>query len=392
MASQTLNALIPMGISVADWGKALGQGVDIGNALIEGPYRRRLLAAQAAEAEATAANGGLTPYQSQELALNRERMDLSASQDKWQPIQVPGANGIPQTMLWNKTDNSIVAPSSLPGGESTGQRYRQMGVSDVTKLSEEGGKFSNIGGFLNSFQDTYAGYTPGTGSVAMTAGRYGYGTDNSKAAAGWWQGYDRYKNVVRHDLYGGALTPNETQQFEKADINPDMDPKQIRENLSTQAQIVAAGISRKANALVKSGYSPSAVYEAYGISGPQSQAAQPIAVAPSQAAPAARPVKTMNVAPDGAMTPTQAGEAPLNAPPVPGAMQPIQKDPRGPLYPPQQASAGGNPYAGKVFTTKEGSQVTYEQLAGWIQEARSKGIPEDRIRQKMIEMGIDPDQ
>lgn len=31
-------------------------------------------------------------------------------------------------------------------------------------------------------------------------------------------------------------------------------------------------------------------------------------------------------------------EQPLNAPPVPGAMQPIQRDPRGPLYPPQSAT------------------------------------------------------
>jgi hypothetical protein len=145
---------------------------------------------------------------------------------------------------------------------------RNMSISDITKLSEEGGKFANITGFVNDFKDEYAGHTV-LGEGANVAGRYlpeGLVGKSTKEGADWWQGYDRYKNVVRNELFGSALTATEKAAFEKADINPRMDPTTIKSNLKKQKDIVESAIKRKAQAAIDAGYKPDAIASAYGIS------------------------------------------------------------------------------------------------------------------------------
>lgn len=144
---------------------------------------------------------------------------------------------------------------------------REFNVSDVTKLSEEGGKFADVSRFNEKFEDRFGGYK-GTGGAWLMAGRHlpaeVVGKDVADAAT-FWQGYDRYKNVVRNDLFGSALTRPETEAFERADINANMDPAQIRKNLAVQQEIVKNGLKRKANALIQSGYDPKAIGAAYGL-------------------------------------------------------------------------------------------------------------------------------
>lgn len=141
---------------------------------------------------------------------------------------------------------------------------RQLSVTDMTKLSEEGQKFSDIAGFKETFKDNYAGYKVG-GSTAMGLARVGLPVAASPEAASFWQGYDRFKNVVRNDLFGAALTRPEMEAFEKADINPNLDPKIIRANLELQQKIVTNGLRRKAQALIVQGYDPRVVASTYGV-------------------------------------------------------------------------------------------------------------------------------
>lgn len=148
------------------------------------------------------------------------------------------------------------------------RRGPQMSVADVTKLSEEGGKFANIGGFIDTFKDTYGGKPFGAGEASNYLARNlpsALTGPNERESATWWQGYDRYKNVVRNDLFGSALTVNEQAAFEKADIQPGMNPEIIRNNLKIQKELAERGIRRKAEALIQSGQDPSVVSKAYGI-------------------------------------------------------------------------------------------------------------------------------
>lgn len=149
------------------------------------------------------------------------------------------------------------------------RKPQNLSVSDITKLSEEGGKFANINTFQSTFKDSYAGKPFGMGEASNYLARNlpSFMTgQNERDAATWWQSYDRYKNVVRNDLFGSALTVNEQAAFEKADIQAGMNPSQIRGNLKIQKNIVEGGIKRKAGAMVAQGYDASAIAQAYGIS------------------------------------------------------------------------------------------------------------------------------
>lgn len=196
---------------------------------------------------------------------------------------------------------------------------RQMSVTDITKLSEEGKKYSDIGRFSDTFKDEYGGWgNAALGNAANAAGRYlpeGIVGKGTAEASGWWQGYDRYKNVVRNELFGSALTATEQAAFERADINPGMTSKQIKSNLEMQKNVVTNGLKRKANAMISAGYDPKTIGAAYGISlpdigvsatgrrgaeSPQSAAsAGGVARPTSKAERDALPPGTKYIAPDG---------------------------------------------------------------------------------------------
>lgn len=146
---------------------------------------------------------------------------------------------------------------------------RNMSISDITKLSDEGGKFSQVAGFGDTFKPEYAGYkVKAIGEMANLAGRNlpaGMVGENVAKGADWWQGYDRYKNVIRNDLFGSALTKSEITAFEAADITPGMDPAQIQKNLTRQKSIIETGLTRKASAMIEAGYEPKAIASAYGL-------------------------------------------------------------------------------------------------------------------------------
>lgn len=149
------------------------------------------------------------------------------------------------------------------------EKPRQMSITDITKLTEEGQKFADLGRFGSTFKPEYAGYKNTTlGNTANIAGRHlpesWVGKDMADGAT-WWQGYDRYKNVVRHELYGSALTKPETAAFERADITPGMTPAQITKNLALQQEIVTNGLKRKAEAMISAGYDPKSISAAYGV-------------------------------------------------------------------------------------------------------------------------------
>jgi hypothetical protein len=155
------------------------------------------------------------------------------------------------------------------GKPAPGERDRRLSVTDITKLSEEGAKAQQVANFSTSFQPGYAGWkVNAVGELANTLGRNlpeGVVGEERAAASRWWQDYDRYKNQVRHGLYGASLTKNEQGAFLKADIHPGMDPKQIQANLETQRRLVENSIRRKGKALIGSTYDPKAISSAYGV-------------------------------------------------------------------------------------------------------------------------------
>lgn len=143
---------------------------------------------------------------------------------------------------------------------------KELGFSDIGKLTEEGGKFAAVNRFIGNFKDEYGGATPGLGDIRNWVGRsLPFADDSAIRGAEFWQEYDKYKNVVRNDLFGSALTANEQAAFDRADIKNTMNPEVIRKNLAVQKEILEGAMKRRASSLVVTGYNPEAISQAYGL-------------------------------------------------------------------------------------------------------------------------------
>lgn len=182
---------------------------------------------------------------------------------------------------------------------------KELGFGDVSKLAEEGGKFSAVNRFATNFKDEYGGATPGLGDARNWVGRTlpdGMVDPSAREGAMFWQDYDKYKNVVRNDLFGSALTANEQAAFDRADIKNTMAPSVIKANLKTQKDILEGAMKRRASSLVVSGYNPEAISQAYGVPLDQigvTQTGRSRGSATPAATPSAPPVPGAKQAPDG---------------------------------------------------------------------------------------------
>ena len=234
----------------------------------------KLLAAgmpQEASILATMANQQATRGLAQaQFDLTKRTADFTQSTSPF----VPGPNGTVVPRQGGPKDPAYIQATREPP---------KMSVGDITKLSDEGGKFAQVAGFKNTYEPRFSG-TPGLAETRNWMGRNAptWMTDkDTQDAATWWQGYDRYKNVVRNDLFGSALTPTEQAAFEKADVNPSMNPEAITKNLAVQHDIARKGIARKASALTTQGYSSDVISKAYGVK-PEELTAAPPPAAPAR--------------------------------------------------------------------------------------------------------------
>lgn len=167
---------------------------------------------------------------------------------------------------WNGTTGAWeVIPGQKPTPPSA--KDRRLTVNDTLKLSEEGGKVARVREFGSTFDDKFGGFISDTlGETANWAGRNMPGaSEDRKAAADWWQSYDRYKQVIRNELYGASLQPSEQAAFKAADVTPGMQPDRIRKNLDTQQKIAEGAMRRSGRAMIAAGYPPDVVSKAYGM-------------------------------------------------------------------------------------------------------------------------------
>jgi hypothetical protein len=143
---------------------------------------------------------------------------------------------------------------------------RTLSFNDTEKLTKQGVQLEGIKRYGDTFKDEFAGYGRGGESTMWLARNMPIFTGpTTESASTWWQDYDRYKNVVRNELFGSALTEGEQRAFESADITPNMAPKQIRANLARQKDATESALARKTKALTASGYNPEAIEGAVGV-------------------------------------------------------------------------------------------------------------------------------
>lgn len=159
---------------------------------------------------------------------------------------------------WQPVPGSVVDP---------GDKRRNLSVSDLEKLSDEATKFRAIERYSTGFKDDYAGdIIDAVGDAKNWSGRNNpLASRGSKDRSAWWQDYSQYRNAVRHDLFGSALTAPEKAAFLESDITPGMQPDMIRRNLARQQDIVTNALKRKGGALIEGGSPKGQVAKIYGV-------------------------------------------------------------------------------------------------------------------------------
>lgn len=154
----------------------------------------------------------LTPYQQAQLDMRQQQMDLQKNKQTSKPLPIQA----------------------------------------LKDLQEKSAMAEGYGRLLGGFKDDFAGYkSPMAGDIANTYKRtFGDNTGQGQ----WWQDYQAQSNVIRNKLFGSALTETEKGEYDKATINPGMNPTQIKQNLTRQRDVVGRAINKLSKAYEAGGY------------------------------------------------------------------------------------------------------------------------------------------
>jgi hypothetical protein len=229
-------------------------------------------------------------------------------------------------------------------------KARSLPSSAVNSLSAAGQGAIDINRLTDAWSDDYAGQ-PVTGGFRNWEGRTLPGSKYADQA-NWWQDYQARKNEVRHSRFGGALTPQEAQQFLLQDITPNMDPKIIKRNLQRQQDIITNATKRLARTWILQGYDADAVANQVGYS------LEELGIQPPAEDGAPVPGSTENAA--GADAP------PVYTPPAPD--QPGQPAPDQSAPPPPQQSAPQQSAPQEGETRSVGGKTYIFQNGQWWEE------------------------
>ena len=114
---------------------------------------------------------------------------------------------------------------------------KTMSVAEITKLAAKDSLASDFGELFNGFKDEFGGSGSDTiGEIQNVLGKkqpLGIGKGYADRS-NWWQNYNEKKNEIRHQLFGSALTKNEQEAFDKANITEGMATSEIRRRLGQQ--------------------------------------------------------------------------------------------------------------------------------------------------------------
>lgn len=144
--------------------------------------------------------------------------------------------------------------------------FRKMTDSTRNKLLQHADTLGTLKLQLDSFTPEYTQILgPGAQSrLPNVAARLGLGTKGTKEAQEWWAGWSRFYTLpVRNLLFGATLTPNEQRAWDQADINPGMDPAQIRTRIDAVMSEAKRSAKRRGQVMSTEGFDPQIIKDAY---------------------------------------------------------------------------------------------------------------------------------
>jgi len=185
----------------------------------------------------------------------------------------------------NKENQPAIVQQAIAGGLKPGtpeyneyilrsgrppQTAKPLAQNTVKSLGEAGEQVITFDRLVSTWNPAFGGKGLAIiGEAQNWAGRNLPGATenlrNNADQAAWWQDYQGQKNLIRNKLFGSALTATEKGEFEKASINPGMQPDQIKKNLDRQQAAAKRAATKLANYYVKAGYQPDQIEAAIGV-------------------------------------------------------------------------------------------------------------------------------
>lgn len=161
----------------------------------------------------------------------------------------------------NGTTKPLMGPDGKPvKGKAT---ERSLPTSAVNELTDRGSTAQAFVQLSDNFKDEFGGYKSETIGDAVNWAKRTFGDGSNQAQ--WWQQYQEQKNIVRNKLFGSALTATEKVEFDKAQINPGMDSREIRKNLTRQREMAVKAAKKLAAAYKAGGFSAQQIEAALGF-------------------------------------------------------------------------------------------------------------------------------
>lgn len=196
-------------------------------------------------------------------AAIRSRFGLTKAPE-FKTIDLPDGRKITVKMLdgqpYDPITNKPITPEAIA---EMPRRTEKLPFNSVKEFAEQGGVLKTYDELGAGFKDTYADKTfSAIGDIQNwigSRGKLGFGDQ-----ADWWSEYYRQRNVARNALFGSALTKTEAAAFEKTDINPGMDPKQIRRNLERQRELARSAAFKLGSSMSEQGFDKNAIESAIG--------------------------------------------------------------------------------------------------------------------------------
>lgn len=183
---------------------------------------------------------------------------------EFKTIDLPDGRKITVKMLdgqpFDPITNKPITPEAIA---EMPRKTEKLPFSAVKEFAEQGGVLKTYDELNTGFKDNYADKTfSNVGDIQNwigSRGKMGFGDQ-----ADWWSEYFRQRNAARAALFGATLTRSEAAAFEKTDINPGMDPKQIRMNLERQRELARSAAFKLGSSMAEQGYDKNAIEAATG--------------------------------------------------------------------------------------------------------------------------------
>lgn len=176
--------------------------------------------------------------------------------DRWQdkkdplveiadPTSATGSRMVPQSQAQGAPGLKLQAKDKPPAGKT-------LPATQVAKLATADQQQEALVSSINSFDPSFGGYKSEVLGNLDNQLKQKFGDKTGQAA--WWQDVERRQTQVRHDLMGSQLTKYEGTQFAKFAVHPGQDPDVIKNNLTRQAELQAAGAAKQKEYYGKAGY------------------------------------------------------------------------------------------------------------------------------------------